>query len=451
MYELVIKNGMVLDTLTGAAEKEIGIADGKIAELSSGSLTGKKEIDAANLIISPGFIDIHMHEDPVEGGRIRFDIANFMALMGVTTVVGGNCGIGHWKVSEYLDILDQTGGPVNQLGLMGISGAREAAGCEDQYRPANGAQIRRMCAFVREELGRGAAGVSFGLEYIPGTGTEEMLSICETAAERPEKLVAAHYRFDATRSLEALAEMIIIAREAKVRFEISHIGSCIAFGQMEAGLEMLTAAHAGGVDVMADVYPYNAFCTFIGSAIFDEGCFERWNTGFDSILVASGKHSGQYCDRALFERLRKEEPDALAVAFVMNEEEVTQALRHPLVMVGSDGLFAEGGGHPRAAGAFPRVLGRNVRERKDLDLLTAIRKMTLMPARRLGLTSTGRVAEGFDAYLTLFNPQTVIDRADFMNPRKTPEGIELVLVGGRATVENGSLTGELPGRSIRSY
>lgn len=449
MYDISIINGRIADPMDGIRESNVAVKGGRIAEITDRVPMAKRVIDAAGQIVSPGFVDIHMHEDPVVSGSVQLRIFNSMALMGVTTAVGGNCGIGHWKVGEYLDAANRGGLPVNYAGLIGMSGIREEVGCGNKYSSASKEQIAQMRLLTERELRAGALGVSFGLEYIPGTSTEEMLEICTLVSGFSGRLVSCHYRYDAIRSLEALAEMIILARETGVRFQISHLSSCTAFGQMREGLDMIAAANGDCVDILADAYPYHAFCSFLGSAVFDEGCFDRWKTGYESILISSGTFAGQRCSRELFEQARKEEPGALAVAFVMNESEIIEALRHPLVMVASDGLMSGGGGHPRAAGTFPRILGRYVREKRKLELTEAIRKMTLMPAQRIGLAAKGRIAEGFDADITIFNPESVIDCADFEQIDRPPGGISWVMTNGELTVDGGRLTGMLPGRAIQ--
>lgn len=451
MFDLVIEDGLFIDPLNGKFSGSLGIEDGKIAELSAGSLNGKKVINADKNIVTPGFIDIHMHEDEYKNGDIEYEIFDYMAKMGVTTVVGGNCGLGMAdNIDKYFEVINKKGAPVNYIGLMGHSILRESIGFgnKDRYRPASKSELKKMKEKVKKGLEKGASGLSFGLEYNPGTSTKEFLELSELVENYSSKIVSAHYRFDSTRSLEALAEMIIVARESGVKFQVSHIGSCTAFGQMTDGLEMLEKAYEAGVDVMADVYPYAAFSTHIGSAVFDKGCFERWNTSYDSIEMAEGKYRGRRCNKEIFEEVRENEPDSLAIAFVMNEKEVIEALQHPYVMVASDGLINNGEGHPRAAGAFPRVLSKYVREKEILDLNTALKKMTSMPAKRLGLESKGRIKEGYDADLNIINFNQIDDRATFANPTKSPAGIERVLIGGREVVKKGKRTNNLSGSVI---
>lgn len=449
MFDAVINSGNIIDPVDGEYQGNIGIKNGKIVEISDENLVGKKEINAEGKKISPGFIDIHMHEDVMNNGKIEYEIFNYMVLMGVTTVVGGNCGIGNPNVAEYLNVIDTQGAPVNYAGLVGLAEIRDAVGCTDKYRPATKKEINKIIDIITKEFERGALGVSFGLEYVPGTSTEELIHISRTVANLPNKLVSCHYRFDASRSLEALAEMIIVARETKTKFQISHIGSCIAFGQMQEGLRMLESAYNAGVDIMADVYPYDASCSFIGSAVFDNGCFERWEVDYEAIEVTEGKYKGQKCNKEIFEYIREKEPDTLAIAFLMDEKEVVEAMKHPLVMIASDGLMHNGQGHPRAVGTFPRVIGRYARKNKNLDLITAINKMTIMPAQRIGLKSKGRIAKGFDADLTIFDYSSIVDNASFENPNEPPSGIDTVLVNGIEVVKNGQLTGKHPGGSIR--
>lgn len=447
MFELVINGGQIVDPVEGNFKGNLGVQGGKIIEISCNELKGKKAINARGKKVVPGFIDIHMHEDNRVRDDIKFEIFNSMSLMGVTTVVGGNCGLGDDNISKYFNILEKKGSPVNYIGLLGHSTLREQAGFtdDDRYRSASREEIKKMCELIKNGFAGGAAGISFGLEYNPGISTEEILILSEFVSRYPDKIVSAHYRFDASRSLEAMAEMIIIARETGVKFQISHIGSCIAFGQMQPGLEMLGAADEAGVDIMADVYPYDAFSTHIGSAVFDEGCFQRWGVSYDAIKIVEGKYKGEVCTEEIFKKARENEPNSLAVAFVMNEDEVVQAIQNPLVMIASDGLISNGQGHPRAAGTFPRVLGRYVREQKKLGLIDAINKMTLLPAKRLGLETKGRIKVGYDADITIFNSEEIIDRATFSEPLKLPEGIENVIVSGIEVVNNGELTGELPG------
>ncbi len=452
MFELVINNGQVIDPVKGKFKGNLGIERGKITEISCNELRGKKVIDAKHKLITPGFIDIHMHEDKRVKNDIEFEIFNSMSLMGVTTVVGGNCGLGDNNIGKYFNILEKKGSPVNYVGLIGQNTLREQIGLSDndRYRPASREEINKMSELIKKGFAEGAAGISFGLEYHPGISTEEILVLSELVASYPDKIISAHYRFDASRSLEAIAEMIIVARETGVKFQISHIGSCTAFGQMEAGLKMLTAANKSGVNIMADVYPYDAFSTHIGSAVFDEGCFERWNVSYNAIEIAEGKFKGQRCTEEIFKKVREQEPDVLAIAFVLNEEEVVKALQHPLIMIASDGLISNGQGHPRAAGAFPRVLGRYVREQEKLSLINAITKMTLMPAKRLGLAQKGRIKIGYDADITIFDNSKIMDKATFAEPIKPPEGIENVIVRGLEVVCDGELTGRLPGVVLKN-
>lgn len=439
----------MIDYYDGIYTANIAIQDGIIKKVTKSELQADKIIDAEGKLISPGFIDIHMHEDKLIDGEINIQIFNSMALMGVTTAVGGNCGIGTNNIHNYFDKLETEKTPVNYLGLVGHGALREEVGCTDNYSGASKAQIQKMQDLLRKELKTGALGISFGLEYIPGAKIQELIALSKIVGEYDNRFVSMHYRYDAKRSLESVAEMIIIARDTPVKMQISHLGSCIAFGQAQEGLNMLNAAHLAGVDVMADCYPYNSFSTYIGSAVFDEGCFERWDVGYDSIKVCNGKYKGKRCNEEIFNYLRENEPNTLVIAFVMNEKEVSKILKHPLVMIASDGLIEDGYGHPRAAGTFPRVLGKYVREESQLDLVEAIGKMTSLPAERIGLKNRGRIKEGFKADITIFDPENVKDRSTYDQPLAAPQGINNVIVSGKEVVKDGSLTQKRPGYIIK--
>ena len=402
------------------------------------------------MIITPGFIDIHMHESEVNNNTANLEMLEYMARMGVTTAVGGNCGLNTCKqdAGTYLDLLEASGIPVNYIGYTGYGYIREQHGHELD-KPITHSEFLELAPLIRKNLDQGACGVSIGLEYAPGISTEEMLWLGSLVQDYPGRLISVHYRYDARRSLEALAELIILARETAVPVQVSHIGSCNAFGQMSPALDMFDAAYADGVDVSADIYPYNAFSTMIGSPVFDKGCFEKWNKSYDSLLVAEGKYRGQRCTESIFRELRRQAPETLLVAFVMNDAEVTEAIKHPRIMIASDGFLRSGQGHPRGTGAFPRVLGKYVRDEKQLDLVEAIKKMTLLPAERLGLPDKGRVAQGYDADLVIFNYDTVMDQSGYENPETPPRGIEHVLVGGKAVVKNSNYNGGDNGRVIR--
>ncbi|MGM0437547.1 MAG: N-acyl-D-amino-acid deacylase family protein [Bacillota bacterium] len=445
MFDMVINNGEIIDPKDGVYKANIGVKKNKIKKISKDELKGKKIIDAESEMISPGFIDIHMHEDNFKNGKIKFEIFNNMVQMGVTTAIGGNCGLGDSNIGNYLDVLEEESPPLNYAGMIGHGSLREKVGCNDRYGKASQKEILEMKNLLKMGLEDGAIGLSFGLEYTPGATIMEMIELSKVVANYSNRLVAAHYRFDANRSLEAIAEMIIIARETGVKFQISHIGSCAAFGQMETALEMIKAANEAGVDIMADVYPYDAFSTYVGSAVFDEGCFEKWGVDYSAIKVTEGKYKGQRCNKEIFEYIRENEPDDLVVAFVMEEKEVLKAMQHPLVMIASDGILNEGQGHPRAAGTFPRVLGKYVREEGKLELIKAIDKITRMPAERAGLSNKGRVKEGYDADLCIFDYDKIIDKATFNSPTKKPEGIKEVIVGGTSVVDNGNLVDKYPG------
>ncbi len=451
MYDLVLINGEVVDPVDGIYSANIGIKDGEIVSISQEKFPAEEVIDLKGMQVSPGFIDIHIHENKATGDKVDLTTLEYGTRMGVTTAVAGNCGmnLSDQSIDKYYEQLETANLPLNLMSFIGYGFLREQLGYSEKDLMQQ-KDLPRLQTHLYKNLDAGACGISLGLEYTPGVSTEEILHLGRFLAENyPGKLLTAHYRYDAGRSLESIAEMIIVARETGVPFQISHIGSCAAFGQMEAALEMITAASNAGVDVVADVYPYAAFSTFIGSEVFAPGCFERWDKSYDALLVVNGRYKGQRCTEEIFNELRENNPNTLIAAFVMEKNEVKEAIKYPEMIVASDALISEGGGHPRGSGTFPRLLGRYVREESILSLQEAIAKITLMPAQRMGLDKKGRIKPGYTADLTVFSREEIIDNSTYQEPLKEPNGIEHVIVNGRFTVKEGEYQGGGAGKVIR--
>lgn len=451
VYDLKIINGEIIDYETQSKVIcDIGIKDGKIVSIGTCNESAELEIDAAGKIISPGFIDIHMHEeligDTIDGDA--YDIAKRMLLMGVTTCVGGNCGNNRQSIDDFFEFIDNNGAPVNYLSFIGHNYLRSISGVCDRYRSSTKEEISRIKNHTLSAIEKGAIGISFGLEYSPGIEYDEIVKLGKYVGHK-DILLSAHFRKDAKFGIDSIRELIDVSIETGLPMQISHLGSCTAYGMMKESLDVIKNAIDKGVDITADCYPYDAFSTYIGSSVFDDGCFELWNKTFDSILLAEEPYKGIRCDEKIFYKVREEYPNMLVVAFVMNEEEVIEALKAPFVMVASDGVYRRGQGHPRGAGTFPRVIGKYVRELKELSLIDALQKMTMIPAKRLGLTSKGEVKEGYDADLVIFDLDVIIDTADFKNPISKPKGISHVIIDGKIAVEDNEIKKERIGRVIR--
>jgi N-acyl-D-amino-acid deacylase len=439
MLDLKIVNGKIIDVENKKIiEGDIGIKDGVITATGNVSSEAAFIIDAKGNHVSPGFIDIHMHEEDFSlTQKMEYDIADTMLNMGVTTCAVGNCGNNRQSIEELYEFINEKGNPVNYMSYIGHNYLRNVAGNTDIYMKSSKNQIEKMQSLVKKAIDFGAIGVSYGLEYCPGIDTEEAIEITKEIQGRDDLLLAAHYRKDAIYALDAIEEMALIGRECRIPFQISHLSSCSAYGNMTEALKLIENIVNSGADLLVDAYPYAAFSTFIGSAVFDEGCFELWNKSYDSIMLTEDPFKGMFCDRELFEKARKEYPNMLAVAYVMNENEIIQALNHPMVMIASDGIYRNHSGHPRGAGTFPRVIGHYVRDEKKMEFFDAIYKMTYMPAKRLKLKRKGLIKEGYDADITIFNYDAIIDKATFQDPQVRPDGIDYVILGGKTAVAEG--------------
>lgn len=447
----VVKNGRVIDPYNNIDSKlNIVIKDGKILEITPYEISGEKNIDATGLIVCPGFIDIHMHEDMYHNEEDYLDewIAKSMLNMGVTTCIGGNCGINLTEPLTYLDAVDRLKLPVN-IGLMaGHINIRECVvENSNKYNPIQIDDIKKIMYTAREYLEGGCFGISYGIRYVPGITELELIEVSK-ACKPENKIINAHVRDDAKNIIWATKEFIKVGMKLDIPIQNSHIGSMGGYGQMKELLRLLDSVKSSGLDITSDCYPYYAFSTRIGETTYDDGFLERYNIDYDSIEISEGKYKGQRCTKNIFDELRKNSPDTITVGHVMNEKDIDMAILHPNVMIASDGFLHNEQGHPRAAGTFTRLIDKYVKTGK-LSLYDAINKMTTMPAKKLGLSNKGNLSKGSDADITIFSYDEIKDNATFDNPIKKPDGIKYVLIKGSVALKDGEIVNGKLGTSVR--
>jgi N-acyl-D-amino-acid deacylase len=491
-FDLVVRGGMVLDgTGSPGMSADVAVVGDRVVAVGALSGEGSTEIDARGLTVSPGFIDVHSHDD----FAVLLDPAmSFKVMQGVTTDVVGNCGSGvvpyeagvrrfsrihpgasppPWQgFGQYLERVEEAGPSLNVAVLMG-HGSLRAGAMGLAQRPPTAAEMGQMRAWVREGVEAGAVGLSTGLIYEPGryARTEEIIELARELGPHGG-LYATHMRDEAAGLLDSVREAIRIGEEAGVPVQISHHKASGQgnWGKVRESLRLIEEARRRGLDVHADQYPYTAGSTSL-HAVVQNGAFRSDSPGGvgslsgEDVLIASAPKHPAYEGRRLGDlatewhlgteaaaaRVVAEEGEAcFVVLFSMDEADVRTVLAHPSTMIGSDGVPAAGSKpHPRLYGCFPRILGHYVREAGVLDLTTAIHKMTGLPAAKFGLAGRGVIREGAFADLVVFDPVTVADLATYEEPRRFPAGIDAVVVNGVAVSRHGRHTGARPGRALR--
>lgn len=443
-FDTVISGGRVIDPDSGYDQvANVGIDGGAVTSISKEPLKGTASIDASGLIVAPGFIDLLSYEPNSFG--IWYKVAD-----GVTT----NLGMHGFQLApgEYFDRFSGVtpthfGGAFDDNWGRSIQAeiGNDLAGTPDQ--------LDRLVDEFEEGIEGGWIGISFSLEYTPGVDNEEVDRLADVALKYDLPMFF-HARYSDPdppgTNAEAIEEILRVAREKGVAVHVEHITSTGGTHTMAETLATLDEARAEGIDVTACMYPYTFWATYLGSARFSPGWQERFRISYDDLVIPG---TGERLTEATFEQYRSE--NVLAAAYAIPEEDVRTGLKDPHVFIGSDAILEEElNNHPRGAGSFARVLGHYVRDEQVIDLHQALRKMTILPAQRLerpvpALRRKGRMQIGADADITIFDPDTVIDKATVDNPAQHSEGIEYVMVLGQIVKDpNGLQTGVTPGQPI---
>lgn len=524
--DLLVVNARIVDG-TGAAARDgaVAIAQGHIVEVLD-AVAGEAAraraaliVDAKGRVVSPGFIDMHSHSDLplVVDGRAHSKIRQ-----GVTTEVIGESGsIAPQKTATedrpwtdfagYFALLEKQGLSVNLISYVGLGTARELVVGHDN-RPPTADELKAMQDLVTTSMQQGAAGVSTGLIYPPNAyATLDELVALSTPAAALGGRYASHLRHDGKKLREGIEEAIAIGERAKIPVHVFHIKVTgqANFGRMQEVVSLVEAAHARGVKLTADIYPYVASSTSLTATlpqwVLDGGpdamvtrlrdpkmrarirrdmedTSAEWDNRYQSAgtwanvqlasiagddtspyrryeglrVAEAAKAAGKDPFEFVFDLLAETRGAVGCVYFIMSEDDVKLALRQPWVAIGSDGSalsiegpLRRGVPHPRNFGTFPRVLGKYVREDKVVPLEEAVRKMTSLPAATLNLADRGTIAPGQWADLVIFDPATVGDRATFERPFAYPVGIDTVIVNGTVVLDEGTHTGARPGQVLR--
>ena len=498
-HDLVIRNGRVLDGSGSAAQPaDVALRGDRVVEIGNITGRGRSEIDARGQIVAPGFIDVHTHSEDIA----ELPIAENFLRMGVTTIVTGNCGGSKLNVGEFFHAIIQARVALNVATLIGHNTVRGQIMGGSFARPPTGEELAKMREAVDRAMQDGAVGLSTGLLYLPGTfaKTDEIVALARVAAAHGGIYVS-HMRHENAQIREALDEVVTIAREAKIRAEISHIklSGPTAWGRAHEILGYLDRLRSQGIAITHDQYVYTASSTGIGANLIDaqfrEGGAKRFRERLadpaekakmvedmrDSIRKArrgdytfavianfkadprlNGKNIAQAAKilrgaDTLDDQIEtildiETRGGAQGVFHSMSEDDLKIFLAHPLTMIASDSgvrKFGEGVPHPRGYGNNARVLGRYVRELKVLPLEEAVRKMTSLPAQTFGLKNRGELKPGAVADIVIFDPEKVSDPSTFETPHHYAVGFSDVIVNGVAVIRDGQLTDARPGKPVR--
>jgi N-acyl-D-amino-acid deacylase len=528
-FDVIIRGGHVYDG-TGAAPRRADVALRGDQIAAVGDLSGAQaatSVDATGLAVAPGFINMlsWSTESLLADGRSQGEIRQ-----GVTTqIMGEGDSMGPltdemkrrriesqgdfkfditWTtLSEYLKELERRGVSQNVASFIGATTIREhVVGLED--RKATPDELERMRALVRQEMEAGALGIGSSLIYAPAfyASTEELIELCKVAAQHRGRYIS-HMRSEGNRLLEAVDELLRIAREAKIPAEIYHLKAAGErnWPKMDKVVAMVEKARGEGLQITADMYTYPAGATGLDAAMppwaLDggyEALYKRLRDpearkkiaeairtptdAWENLYLAAGSPERvllvEFRNEALRNltgktlaeaaRMRKEDPvEAImnlvledqsrvgTVYFMMSEDNLKKQIRLPWVSFGSDaasmateGLFLKSSTHPRAYGNFARLLGKYVREEKVITLEEAIRRLTSLPASNLALDRRGLLQSGHFADVVAFDPVTIADRATFQNPHQYSVGVKHVFVNGVHVLKDGEHTGAKPGRAL---
>jgi N-acyl-D-aspartate/D-glutamate deacylase len=450
-YDLVIANGRVMDPESGLdAVRNVGMSGGKIRAISTGALQGKTTIDAKGLVVAPGFIDLHQHGQDAENYAAK-------AADGVTTALELEVGVadvdswyGDREGKALINYGASAGHIPARMVVMHDPGQLLPSG-DAAHREATPAEIEQILSLIEKGLRRGGLAVGLGPAYTEAATNWEITQVFRAAAKYHASCHV-HIRSvlpGTAGNFGGFEEVMAAAAITGAPLHIVHIQSTGGPNVVQE-LQMISEARARGMDVTTESYPYTMGMTSIQSALFDNKEKEP-DAYFASLLWPA---TGEHLTRDSFARHRKS--GGMIILPSNTQENVDAAIESPLTMIASDGFLSKGQGHPRTAGTYARVLGHYVREKKAIDLMAALRKMTLMPAERLETRAPmfkekGRIRVGADADITVFDAGRIIDKATYEKPLQYSGGIQFVLVNGVAVVKAGKLVeGVFPGRAARA-
>jgi cytosine/adenosine deaminase-related metal-dependent hydrolase len=462
LYDVVVEGGRVMDPETGLdAVRNVGVSGGTIERIATETLAGKRVVEAAGLVVAPGFIDLHQHGQDLESQRVK-------ALDGVTTALELEIGVpdvGAFLKAKQGRSLIHYGTSASHLAARAlVFGAPLSAGIASpragipEILPKSGpatnqAASSRQLEHIEEQLGAqldaGGLAIGMGIQYSPGATRLEVIDMFRLAAARGVPVYTHLRSFGSAEpgsAIEAVGEVMGAAAISGASLHIVHINSTCLRDALQC-ISLVEGARAHGIDVTTEAYPYVAGMTVLNSALFNPGWREKLGIDYSDLVLPD---TGEHLTQERFEQLHNSRESHSVLVFANTQEIVDAVILHPAVMIASDGAP----GHPRNAGTYSRVLAQYVREKKTLPLMDALRKMTVMPAEVLERSTPqarrkGRLQEGADADITVFDPKTVTDRATFERPMEPSVGVQYLLVGGTLLVNQGKIEENVyPGRAL---
>ncbi len=456
-YDVVLSGGRVIDPETGLDDvRNIGISDGRIMEISASDLTGEEVIDVSGHVVSPGFIDLHVH-------GISNKEQEYQAHDGVTTALELEVGIpfiGKWYETRSGKALINYGGSVSWI----LHRAESYAGNEAGMGTVDGDMIRRvsdlmavskdhaltspqlemMLNHLAGSLQEGGIGFGIPVGYVPGATRDELFRVYEKAAAMQVPIFT-HVRKG---GLIAIQQAIADAVVTGAPLHIVHVNS-MSLSEIGLAIEMVNKAQEKGLDITTELYPYTAASTSLQSALFDQGWQEEMGITYGDLQWVE---TGERLTEATFAKYRKQ--GGTVIIHLMKEDWIQEGIASDNTIIASDGMPYAPLAHPRTAGTFSRLLGKYVREDKVLSLNEALKKVTLLPALRLqdiapSMRFKGRLQVGMDADIVVFNADQIIDRATFDKGIAFSEGIQYVLVNGAFVIKEGqTVPDSYPGQPV---